>query len=69
MNPKFRASDLRFPRTASEISQRDAEYASAFDPPPESPESAAHTALAVGCILFAIVVITCALFGVLMIPF
>jgi hypothetical protein len=38
------------------------------DTAPESPESAAHKALAVACILFAIVVITCALFGVLMIP-
>jgi hypothetical protein len=68
MNPKFRASGLRFERTAS-AAFKDADYARAFDPPPESPESAAHKALAVACILFAIVVITCALFGVLMIPF
>jgi hypothetical protein len=68
MNPRFRASDLRFPRTSGDAF-RDADYARAFDPPPESPESAAHKALAVACILFAIVVIACAIFGVLMIPF
>lgn len=46
---------------------RDAEYASAFDAPPESPESAARKSVAV--ILFVIVVLTCAVFGALMLPF